>query len=473
MTQTPQTFSQRAATALANPALQRALADGPQGFATGRERAQADCPEFAALRRAGRDIKDYALANLDLCLEAFERQARAAGTQVHWAATAQDANDIVLAICRTANARLVTKSKSMVSEETGLANRLQAAGLEVVETDLGEYAVQIRGETPSHIVAPAIHISQDDVAEDFRHRHAELPRERDLSTPEALVDEARGILREKFLGADIGITGANLLVADSGTAVIVTNEGNADLTLSLPRVHIVLTSIEKVVPTLNDALALLRLLARSSTGQAMTAYTTLVTGPRRGEDPDGPAECHVVLLDNGRSELLASQMREVLRCIRCGACMNHCPVYCAVGGHAYHAVYPGPIGAALMPALVPGAEARELASASTFCGRCEAVCPVEIPLVSIMRDWREMAFANATSWHERALLKAWAYVARHPRLYHPLMHGVAATLAAWAGARGRLRRVPFLSGWTRHRDLPAPQGPTFQSQWRRRQEQPR
>jgi L-lactate dehydrogenase complex protein LldF len=470
MRRAPQTFSQRAATALANPTLQRALAEGPQGFAAGRARAIADCPGFEALRHVGRDIKDYALANLDLCLETFEQQARATGTHVHWAATAQDANDIVLDLCRAANARLVTKSKSMVSEETGLAARLQAAGLEVVETDLGEYAVQIRGETPSHIVAPAIHISQDDVARDFRREHAQLPKERDLSTPEALVDEARAILREKFLRADVGITGANLLIADSGTAVIVTNEGNADLTLSLPRVHIVLTSIEKVVPTFNDALALLRLLARSSTGQAMTAYTTMVTGPRRDGDPDGPEECHVVLLDNGRSELLASQLREVLRCIRCGACMNHCPVYCAVGGHAYHAVYPGPIGAALMPALAPGAEAQELASVSTFCGRCEAVCPVEIPLVSIMRHWREVAFATAASRHQRALLKAWAYVARHPRLYHPVMRAAAATLAAWAGARGRLHSVPFLGGWTRHRDLPAPQGPTFQSQWRRREE---
>ena len=253
-------FEANAAAALADLRLQRALDEVPGGFAAARARVAAALPEFEALRRIGRDIKDHALSHLDLYLEAFERNAAAAGTVVHWAPTATDAADIILDICRAADARLVTKSKSMVSEEIGLGARLQAAALRVVETDLGEYAIQIRGETPSHIIAPAIHLGQADIEADFRRHHGHLAAGRDLASPESLVAEARAVLRESFLAADVGITGANLLVAATGSAIIVTNEGNADLTLSLPRVHIVLASIEKVVPTLADAFVLLRLL---------------------------------------------------------------------------------------------------------------------------------------------------------------------------------------------------------------------
>jgi L-lactate dehydrogenase complex protein LldF len=460
-------FSAKATAALADATLQRALAEMPSGFAAAHARAKAALPEFDALRRIGRDIKDHALDHLDLYLEAFERNADRAGTHVHWAATADEACNTVLEICREAGARLVTKSKSMVSEEIGLGARLEAAALEVVETDLGEYIVQIRGERPSHLIAPAIHLGPDDIAADFRRRHRHLPQDRDLSSPETLVAEARGVLREKFLKADVGITGANFLVAATGSAIIVTNEGNADLTLSLPKVHIVLATIEKVVPTLNDAWTLLRLLARSGTGQELTAYTTLVTGPRRAQDRDGAAACHVVLLDNGRSEILGTNMREVLRCIRCGSCMNHCPVYRAVGGHAYESVYAGPIGAVLTPALAGAAETRELAEASTFCGRCEAVCPVEIPLVTLLRRWRERSFAE-TTWSQSALLRAWAGLARHPGAYHRFGRLGAALLGRLGRAHGAFRSLPFAGGWTRHRDLPAPQGPTFQHLWAKR-----
>jgi L-lactate dehydrogenase complex protein LldF len=275
------------------------------------------------------------------------------------------------------------------------------------------------------------------------------------------------VLREKFLAADVGITGANFLVAATGSAIIVTNEGNADLTLSLPKVHIVLATIEKAVPTLADAFALLRLLARSGTGQECTAYTTIVTGPRRGQDPDGPEACHVVLIDNGRSEILGSNMREVLRCIRCGACMNHCPVYCAVGGHAYDSVYAGPIGAVLTPALSATPAARELSEASTFCGRCEAVCPVEIPLVALLRRWREQSFA-ATTPGQRALMHLWALLALHPGAYHRAARIAAALLGRLGRARGAFAHLPWAGGWSRHRDFPAPQGPTFQHLWARR-----
>ncbi len=476
MPEAPASFKTNIARSLADKRLQGALEEVPQGFVAARARAKAGLPEFEALRRRGRDIKDHTLANLDLYLEAFERKAVAAGTVVHWATTGAEAAEIILGICREAGARLVTKSKSMVAEEIGLNARLEAAAIEVVETDLGEYAIQIRGETPSHIIAPAIHLTPADIEADFRRRHAGLAPGRDLSRPEALVAEARGVLREKFIAADVGITGANMLVAETGSTVIVTNEGNADLTLSLPRVHIVLASIEKVVPTLADAFTLLRLLARSATGQEFTAYTTLVTGPRRQADRDGPAACHVVLLDNGRSSLLGTPFREVLRCIRCGACMNHCPVYCSIGGHAYGEVYPGPIGAVLAPSLAPplntalvrSGAAGELAGASTFCGRCDSVCPVEIPLVDLMRRRREAAL-HRSSWRKRALMRAWAVVALRPRTYHAFSRAGIAVLHGLAPARGAFRWLPLARSWTQARDFPAPQGQTFQSLWAKRE----
>ncbi|MEI9902125.1 MAG: LUD domain-containing protein [Hyphomicrobium sp.] len=302
-------FEAGVAKALADAPLQRALADVPAGFVAGRARQKAAMPEFESLRRTARDIRDHTLAHLDAYLEAFERNAEHAGSRVHWASTAAEAGDIILGICRAAGARTVTKSKSMVSEEIELNARLEAVAIEVVETDLGEYLIQLRGERPSHIIAPAIHLRPDDVANEFRACHVHLPAERDLSTPEAMVAEARGVLREKFLAADVGITGANFLVAATGSAIVVTNEGNADLTMSLPKVHIVLATIDKVVPTFDDAWPLLRLLARSATGQAFTAYTTIVTGPRQPLDDVGPESCHVVILDNGRSELLRSSFR--------------------------------------------------------------------------------------------------------------------------------------------------------------------
>jgi L-lactate dehydrogenase complex protein LldF len=461
-------FKTGVAAALANEALQRALADVPAGFVAARAKARAALPEFEALRRTARDIRDHTLARLDAYLEAFERKAVAAGAVVHWAASGEEACDIVLGICRAAGARVVTKSKSMLSEEISLNAHLEAAGHDVVETDLGEYIIQLRGETPSHIIAPAIHLRAGEVADEFRRAHAHLDPERDLTAPEALVAEARGELRAKFLAAEVGITGANFLIAETGSAVVVTNEGNADLTMSLPKVHIVLASIDKVVPTLADAFVLLRLLARSATGQAFTAYTTLATGVRRAGDADGPEACHVVIVDNGRAELLAGELRAVLRCIRCGACMNHCPVYCAIGGHAYSSVYPGPIGAVLNPALAGIEVAGHLAQASTFCGRCEEVCPVEIPLVALMRRWREMAAGAPSGWRSRALLRAWARLACSPFAYR-LATRIAARALHWlGGAHGRLRRLPFAARWTEHRDLPAPQGRTFQDLWARR-----
>jgi L-lactate dehydrogenase complex protein LldF len=463
-------FKTNARQALDDPQLQRALGGLKGGLVANRAIARARLPEFEPLREVGRDIKDHTLANLDLYLEIYERNATAAGTRVHWAATAADARNIILDICRQANAKLVTKGKSMVSEEIALNEHLQGAGIEVAETDLGEYLVQIRGETPSHIIAPAIHLTQEQVEADFRRLHTQLPQDRVLTEPSQLVGEAREILRQKFLSADVGITGANFLVAETGSSIIVTNEGNGDLTQSLARVHIVITSIEKVVPTLEDVSTILRLLARSATGQEFSTYTTFSTGARRAGDADGPEAYHVVILDNGRSELLGTDFREVLRCIRCGACMNHCPVYNAIGGHAYGWVYPGPIGSVLTPSLLGVKTAGDLPNASTFCGRCEEVCPMKIPLPKLMRHHRETEFElGGLPWTYRAGLKIWAWFAKRPKAYHYAARFAAGVLGVLGGSRRAFRRLPFAGGWTKHRDFPAPQGRTFQQLWAEQQ----
>ncbi len=464
---TAHAFKDNAKAALGDAQLQRALSGLKGGLVAQRTAARERLPEFEALRDVGRDIKNHTLANLDLYLEAWETKAKAAGANVHWAPTAADAREIVLDICRQAKARIVTKGKSMVSEEIGLNAHLQGQGMEVVETDLGEYLVQIRKETPSHIIAPAIHLTQDQVEADFRRVHTHLPKNRVLTEPPQLVDEARKILREKFIKADVGITGANFLIAETGSSIIVTNEGNGDLTQSLAKVHVVITSIDKVVPTLEDVSTLIRLLARSATGQEISTYTTFSTGPRRPGDPDGPEQYHVVVLDNGRSALLGTPFREALRCIRCGACMNHCPVYGAVGGHAYGWVYPGPIGSVINPALIGLKEAGPLPNASTFCGRCESVCPMKIPLPKLMRDWRTQEFnEGGGGTGARAGLRLWAMLATRPRLYHLATRiGIAALGLAGRMKGGAFRSLPFAGGWTRHRDMPAPQGRTFQQLW--------
>jgi L-lactate dehydrogenase complex protein LldF len=459
----PQAFETNAQAALADGPLQRALLNVKRGFVLKRAAARAKLPEFDTLREEARAIKDHTLAHLDLYLEAYERKVRENGGAVHYAATAADACAMVLALCREAGAKLVTKGKSMVSEEIGLNVELEGAGIAVVETDLGEYIVQLRGERPSHIIAPIIHLNKEEIAADLRRAHEALPKTRKLDTAQDLVAEARAVLRDKFVGADVGVTGANLLIAETGSSVIVTNEGNGDLTQVLPRTHIVVASIEKIVPTLEDACTILRVLARSATGQEITTYTTLTTGPRRDGDPDGPSAYHVVLIDNGRSEMLGGDFHAMLRCIRCGACLNHCPVYGTIGGHAYGSLYPGPMGAVLTPALLGISAARHLPNASSFCGRCEEVCPMGIPLPALMRQWRERDFARANPpLKERLLLKAWAFAAKRPQLYHALTSMLMPLLAWAAGRRGSFHSLPLLASWTGGRDLPAPQGKTFQ-----------
>nr|WP_207161968.1 LutB/LldF family L-lactate oxidation iron-sulfur protein [Thiocapsa imhoffii] len=447
--------------------LQQALDQARDGFVAKRAAQVAELSEFEALREAAAQLKDHILEHLDDYLERYETAVNAAGGHVHWARDDAEARRIILDICARVDARTVTKGKSMVSEEIGLNEALIEAGLKVVETDLGEYIIQLAGEAPSHIIAPAVHKTREQVADLFEAAHGG-PRRTEISD---LVDAARQALRGRYFEADVGITGGNFLIAETGSSLIVTNEGNGDLTQTLARVHIVTAGIERVVPTLHDATLFLRLLARSATGQETETYTTVSTGPRRLDDLDGPEEYHVVLVDNGRSRMLAGPFRAMLRCIRCGACMNHCPVYGAIGGHAYGWVYPGPMGSVLTP-LIKGLDlAYDLPNACTLNGRCASVCPVKIPLPDLLRQLRHAQFTQAiTPRRQRGALAAWRVVATRPWLYHALERVVARILARLGARTGRLRRVPGAHGWTLGRDLPTPAARTFLECWHHERE---
>ena len=466
--QTSLDFSKNAARAQADADLQSALAKLQRDTRLARPIITGRLPEFEDLRDRAVAIKDHTLANLDHYLETFEANVNDAGGHVHWCNDAGGALETILQICRDSDAKIVGKGKSMVSEEIVLNDYLIAHGLEVVETDLGEYILQLRGETPSHVVMPAIHLKKEQIAETFRDHHTTLDPDRPLDVPSDMTEEARTKLREKFLAADVGITGANMLIAETGSIVVVTNEGNGDLTQTLPRVHIVIAAIEKVVPRVEDALSILRILARSATGQEITCYTTFATGPKRPDDLDGPEEFHLILLDNGRTKLLEGAFRDVLRCIRCGACQSACPVYGAVGGHAYGGVYGGPIGAVLTPALDGIDKAWPLPEASSFCGNCEAVCPMRIPLPGLMRRWRDIAHKEKLNKAgARRGLALWAWAARRPALYRLGARIALLLLKTFGGRRGYLRRVPLARGWTTARDLPAPEGGTFIDLWQK------
>ncbi|MDY8108588.1 LutB/LldF family L-lactate oxidation iron-sulfur protein [Fulvimarina sp. 2208YS6-2-32] len=471
---TSQNFRSNTVHALADKDLQRALGNVEKGFIGKRQTVVDKLPEFDALRDSAVAIKQHTLKHLDLYIEAYVEKVEASGGHVHFAEDAEHARRIFLEIARRRKAKTVTKGKTMISEEIGLNAFLEANGITPVETDLGEYIIQLRGEHPSHIIAPAIHTNRDQIETDFRRVHTHLDVGRDLTAPELLLAEARGVLRKRYAEADIGVTGANFLIAETGSSVIVTNEGNGDLTQLLGKCHVVFASIEKMVPTLNDAAQVLRVLARSATGQEATVYTTFSTGPKRPSDPDGPEEYHVVLLDNGRTNMLGTEFEDMLRCIRCGACMNHCPVYHAVGGHSYGWVYPGPMGAVLTPALIGVEDGKALPNASTFCGRCEEVCPMKIPLPKMMRHWREKEFEkHLQPKGARFGLGIWAFLARRPALYRLAASVAMPALKLLAGRKGRFSSLPLAGGWTEYRDLPAPEGRTFMQAYRQANGRPR
>ena len=468
-------FKQRASQALADERLQSTLKRFGGGFAEKRAAARTayGVEAFEELRAASAAIRDRALEHLDGWLLRFEAEAARRGTVVLWAEDAGEACRHVIDICTRHGLKKAIKSKSMLSEEAGLNEVLAAAGVQPVETDLGEYILQLAHEPPSHIIAPAIHKDLAQVSELFEKHHGR-PRSDDIAQ---LTREAREMLRPHFLSADLGISGANFLVAESGSVAIVTNEGNGRMVTTLPRVHVAITGIEKVIPTLEDLSTLNRILPRSATGQEIENYFSILTGPRGEGDADGPQHMYVILVDNGRTRLVGGELQEMLRCIRCGACMNHCPVFQTVGGHAYGWVYPGPMGSVLTPVYNGLENALDLPQAATLCGACEVACPVMIPLPELLRKLREQQVERKLRpWAERAGLRVWAALAMRPWFY-ALATRIAARVLYWMGGRrGAISRLPFDPGWTQGRDFPAPEGKTFRelyavyeraSRWRR------
>ena len=460
-------FRSRAAMKLADARLQKNLTAFADKIVNARAAAIAELEDFEGTRNAAVERRNRPLANLDVWLERFERAATARGATVLYAQTHEEAAQLIVEIARRHGVKKVTKSKSMVSEEVALNQALGAAGIESVETDLGEYILQINdNEAPSHIIAPVIHKDKDEVSDLFARTHGKS-RKTEIGQ---LTREAREVLRGHFLSSDMGVTGANFLIAETGSVALVTNEGNEGMCTILPRVHVVLAGIEKVLPTLEDAATVMRLLPRSATGQPISNYFSLLTGTRAAGEADGPEHTYFVLMDAGRTGLLGGDFQEMLRCIRCGACMNHCPVYQKIGGHAYGWVYPGPMGSVLTPSFVGLENALDLPQAATLCGQCSVVCPVKIPLPDLLRKLRERQVERGLRpWYERAALHAWAFAATRPALYRPLTRLGARVLRWLGGEKGRIRSLPLAGGWTAHRDFPAPSGRTFIEQYRARQ----
>jgi len=468
-------FDQKIHSTLADAGLQLAIYT-----ATGRLKdkriesvAPAMLPDYQELRTQANAVKKHAIENLDYYLEQFESHVEAHGGKVVYAKDATEVSDFVLSLARERGAHLIVKSKSMTTEEVDLNERLEHHGLEAVETDLGEYILQLACERPYHIVAPALHKTRYDVAEIFTRR-LHVPNE---TVPEKQTAIARAVLREKFLAADIGISGANFLVADSGAVVIVENEGNARLTTSAPKIHIAVAGIEKVIPRAQDLATFLKLLARSATGQALSVYTSFLSGPRRSGEIDGPDEFYVVLLDNGRTKLLPDRgKRQSLYCIRCAACLNTCPVYRKIGGHSFPWVYSGPIGAIITPQFMGVSHEPGLPFASSLCGACAEVCPVKIDIPRILLDLRSDVKKAETREKqnriEKLAFRGFAWLMTHPRIYE-MAGRIAASMAPSADGDW-IRAVPApmdaapVRAWLSQRDLPPPPSRSFREWWRRR-----
>lgn len=443
-----------------------ATSNGAKRFVDRRIEAAAAFPAMEDARDEARRIRLHTLANLDRYLADFATAFTAVGGTVHWAADAKEANRVVAGIAAAAGARLAVKSKSMVTEEIELNHALAAEGVEVVETDLGEFIIQLAGEQPSHIIAPVVHKTRGEIGELFAHR-LDIAYTDD---PEALNAAARRHLRRIFLEADVGISGVNFAVAESGSISLVTNEGNGRLTTTAPRVHVAVMGMERIVPTMRDLGVMLEVLARSATGQQLTTYSTVITGPRREGDPDGPDEIHVVIVDNGRSSVLEQPTAEVLGCIRCGACLNVCPVYRETGGHAYGTTYPGPVGAVLTPSLLGLREWGDLAYASSLCGACLDACPIRIDLPAMLVELRSRHSREGIA--DRSLargIKSYAAAATRPVLFRALMRvgGLAGKLPR--SKDGWITSLPATGkGWTKYRDFPRPATRPFHRRWKDR-----
>lgn len=466
-------FQARAGEKVRNPVLQRALQKAKPLFVGKRAKGIAaladDGLDFETLRTACEGIRNRTLADLDVWLDIFEERAAASGAEVLWARDGEEVGRLVVDIARRHGVTKATKSKSMLSEEAHLNEALAAAGIRPVETDLGEYIVQLAGETPSHIIAPAVHKTIEEVEALFAREHGRPIETRTSDDIPDMTREAREVLRQHFLSAEMGISGANFLIAETGTAALVTNEGNGRMVTTLPKVHVVVTGIEKIVPTLEDFATLMRLLPRSATGQSISNYVSLLTGTKRDGEQDGPEKTVFILVDNGRANLLGSAYQDMLRCIRCGACMNHCPVYFSLGGHAYGWVYPGPMGSVLTPLYTGIENALDLPHASTGCNQCGSVCPVRIPLPKLMHRLREEQIERGLRpWAERLALKAWAWVAVQPALYRWVTRRAVRYLNWLADDAGRIRILGLAPGWTAGRDLPVGAGQTFHELYKAR-----
>jgi L-lactate dehydrogenase complex protein LldF len=457
-------FEGAAREALADPPLQAALIRLTGTLLAGNRRGYAALADSSDLRDHAKRIKEHTLAHLDRYLEQLEASVTRVGGHVHWAASAEDARRLVLEIARQTGSKRLVKSKSMTTEEIHLNPALEQAGLEVTETDFGEFIIQLAGERPSHLVAPAVHHTRESIARILSaHTGEKLP---DEAGPLAKV--GRRLLRAKFAQADMGITGANFAIAETGTIVLVTNEGNGRLTTSCPRIHVALVGIEKVIPRLIDLPVFLKLLARGATGQTLSVYTTLITGPRRSGERDGAEEFHLILLDNGRSRVLASPFRESLQCIRCGACLNACPVYRRIGGHAYGGVYSGPIGSILTPLYDSVTDNPHLPHASSLCGACQAACPVKINIPHMLIGLRRLQQEQPRM---KSRAEKWAYrlscaVLRRPWLYRLAVKFARLGMGLWA-RKGWVRSLPGPgAAWTSVRDFPAPARKSFREMWR-------
>ncbi|MBK9166419.1 MAG: iron-sulfur cluster-binding protein [Bryobacterales bacterium] len=467
-------FDQKIHETVTDPRLQLAIYTATGRLIEKRRGAVDDAvlPDYQELRTQANAVKQHTIENLDFYLEQLEENVTAHGGKVVWCQDGAEVADFILKLAKERQAHLIVKSKSMTTEEIDLNERVEKHGLESVETDLGEYILQLAHERPYHIVAPALHKTRYDVADIFE-RTLGVEREEVI---EKQTKIARSVLRQKFLAADIGISGANFLVADSGAIVLVENEGNARLSTTAPKIHIAVAGIEKLIPRAQDLAVFLKLLGRSATGQPLTVYTSMLSGPRREGEIDGPDEFYLVLLDNGRTKVLADEeKRQALYCIRCGACLNHCPVYRKIGGHSFPWVYSGPIGAIITPQFMGTLHEPGLPFASSLCGACAEVCPVKIDIPQILLDLRadikEAETKQGTNRWERLAFRMWSWVMRRPKLYE-MASMMAASLAP--SNDGYIRNLPGpmnvgpVAGWLSQRDLPVPAARSFRQQWRRR-----
>ncbi|GAB3628271.1 (Fe-S)-binding protein [Pandoraea terrae] len=456
-------FKARAGQKLADQRLQTNLKKLSTKFVTARATAMEEI-DFEATRAALKARRNRGLETLDVWLELFEREAVRRGATVLFAESTQDAARLVAEIARKHDVKKVIKSKSMVTEELQLNRVLGDMGVQSIETDLGEYILQINdNEPPSHIIAPVVHKDKEEVADLFARVHHK-PRQTEIP---AMTREAREMLRPQFLSADMGVTGGNFIIAETGSVAVVTNEGNEGMCTIMPRVHVAVTGIEKVLPTLEDLATAMRLLPRSATGQGTSNYFSLLTGTRAEGELDGPEHMYFVLVDGGRTGLIGGAFQDMLRCIRCGACMNHCPVYQKIGGHAYGWVYPGPMGSVLTPSYVGIEKTLDLPQAATLCGECNRVCPVGIPISDLLRKLRERQVERGLRpWQERFGLAAWGFAVRRPALYATLT-SLGGRILSWMGReRGSISKLPGGGGWTDTREMPAPSGRTFRAMYK-------